>query len=93
MLIDKEIAVYFLLIKNFLQKNPYQTSLYRQWCWKDNKWLRSQQNSRCDMMSIRFLNVCRDSIYKPLGLMLRVYLQHGVLPQNWKISNAVINNQ
>ena len=30
------------------------------------------------MMSIRKLKICGDSIYKPLGLIFRAYLEHGV---------------
>ena len=42
-----------------------------------------------DMMSIRMLKICGDSINKPLGLIFRACLEHGVFPQNWKKANVV----
>ena len=42
-----------------------------------------------DMMIIRMLKICEDSIYKPLGLIFRAYLAHWVFPQNWKKANVV----
>ena len=44
-----------------------------------------------DMMSTHMLSakICRDSICKPLGLVFRAFLEHGVFPQNWKKSSAV----
>ena len=37
-----------------------------------------------DMMSIRMLKICGNSINKPLGLIFRACLEHGIFPQNWK---------
>ena len=42
-----------------------------------------------DMMSVHMLKICRDSIYKPLGLIFRACLEHRVFPQNWKRANVV----
>ena len=42
-----------------------------------------------DMVSIRMLKICGDSIYKPLGLIFRACLEHRVFPQNWKRANVV----
>ena len=43
------------------------------------------------MMSIRMLKICgdSDSVYKPLGLIFRACLEHGVFPQNRKKVNFV----
>ena len=37
-----------------------------------------------DMMSIRLLKICGNSINKPLGLIFRACLEHGIFSQNWK---------
>ena len=37
-----------------------------------------------NMMSIRILKICGDSINKPLGLIFRACLEHGIFSQNWK---------
>ena len=42
-----------------------------------------------DMMNICMLKVCGDSIYKPLGIIFRACLEHGVFPQNGKKTNIV----
>ena len=43
-----------------------------------------------NMMSIRILKICGDSINKPLGLIFRACLEHGIFPQNWKKTNLVL---
>ena len=40
-----------------------------------------------DLMSIRMLQICEDSTYKPLGFIFSSCLEHGVFPQNWKKAN------
>ena len=42
-----------------------------------------------DMMSIRMLKICDDSINKPLRLIFRACLEHGMFPQNWKKANVI----
>ena len=42
-----------------------------------------------DMMSIRILKICDDSINKPLRLIFRACLEHGMFPQNWKKANVI----
>ena len=42
-----------------------------------------------NMMSIRILKICGDSINKPLGLIFRACLEHGIFPQKWEKSNLV----
>ena len=37
-----------------------------------------------DMISIRLLKICGNSINKPLGLIFRACLEHGIFSQNWK---------
>ena len=34
--------------------------------------------------------ICGDSINKPLGLIFRACLEHGIFPQNWKKTNLVL---
>ena len=41
------------------------------------------------MMSIRMLKICVNSVSKPLGLIFRACLEHGIIPQNWKKANVV----
>lgn len=43
-----------------------------------------------DMVSIRMRNISGDSIYKPLGLMLRPCLDHKTFPRNCKKLNVVL---
>ena len=43
-----------------------------------------------NMMNIRILKICGDSINKPLGLIFRACLEHGIFPQNWKKTNLVL---
>ena len=40
------------------------------------------------MMSIRWLNICGDSIYKPLRLLFRASLDQGTFPLCWKKANV-----
>ena len=42
-----------------------------------------------DMMSIRMLKICGDSIYKPLHLIFRASLDQGTFPLRWKKANVV----
>ena len=35
------------------------------------------------------LKICGDSIYKPLGIIFRACLEHGVFHQNWEKTNVV----
>ena len=42
-----------------------------------------------DMMSIRMLKICGDSINKLLGLIFKAWLEHRVFPQNWKNARVV----
>ena len=42
-----------------------------------------------DMMSIRLLKICGNSINKPLGLIFRACLEHGIFSQIWKKANVV----
>ena len=42
-----------------------------------------------DVMSICMLKICGDSIYRPLELIFRACLVHGVFPQNWIRSNLL----
>ena len=42
-----------------------------------------------DMMSIRMLKICGDSIYKPLHLIFRASLDQGTFPLCWKKANVV----
>ena len=42
-----------------------------------------------DMMNIRVLKICGDSINKLLALIFRASLEHGVFLQNWKKANVV----
>ena len=41
------------------------------------------------MMSIRMLNICGSSIYKPLEIIFRACLEHMDLPQNSKKASVV----
>ena len=42
-----------------------------------------------NMISIRMLKVCDESICKPLGIIFRSCLQNGKFPSEWKKANVV----
>ena len=42
-----------------------------------------------DMISIRMLKICRDSILKPLELIFKLYNENWKFPIEWKKANAV----
>ena len=42
-----------------------------------------------DMISIRMLKICGNSIYKPLQLIFRSCIVNGKFPSEWKKANAV----
>ena len=42
-----------------------------------------------DMISIRMLKICDESICKPLGIIFRSCLQNGKFPSEWKKANVV----
>ena len=42
-----------------------------------------------DMISIRMLKICGNSIYKPLQLIFRSCIEHGKFPSEWKKANVV----
>ena len=42
-----------------------------------------------NMISIRMLKVCDESICKPLGITFWSYLQNGKFPSEWKKANVV----
>ena len=41
-----------------------------------------------DMISIRMLKICGNSIYKPLQLIFRSCIENGKFPSEWKKANA-----
>ena len=42
-----------------------------------------------DMISIRMIKLCRDSIYKPLGMIFKSCLNQGIFPAECKKANVV----
>ena len=42
-----------------------------------------------DMISIRMLKICDESICKPLRIIFRSYLESGKFPSEWKKANVV----
>ena len=84
------IAVYLLLILNFLQIKFLSSIRFT-----DNdigRIINSLDLNKAhgnDMMSIRMLKICGDSTNKPLVLIFRACLEHGVFPQNRKKANVV----
>ena len=44
---------------------------------------------RHDMISIRMLKICGNSIYKPLQLIFRSCIENGKFPSEWKKANVV----
>ena len=43
-----------------------------------------------DMISIRMLKICGDSILKPLELIFKSCLENGKFPIEWKKANVVL---
>ena len=42
-----------------------------------------------DMISIRMLNICDESICKPLGIIFRSCLENGKFPSQWEKANMI----
>ena len=42
-----------------------------------------------DMISIRMIKLCGDSIYKPLEMTFKSCLNQGIIPAEWKKANIV----
>ena len=42
-----------------------------------------------DMISIRMIKLCGDSIYKPLEMIFKSCLNQGIIPAKWKKANIV----
>ena len=42
-----------------------------------------------DVICIRMLKLCRDSVWKPLEIIFRYCLKAGTFPNEWKKSNVV----
>ena len=43
-----------------------------------------------DLITIRMLKICGDSINKLLGLIFRACLENGIFPKNWKKANVFL---
>ena len=56
------------------------------------KIIKSLDPNKChghDMLSIRMLKLCGESIYKPLNLIFKFCLETGQFPSDWKKANVV----